>query len=128
MFSAVGIFLIVVTAIYWTLSGDWTGTSALTLTIGLCGLVAFYLWFTARRVGWQPEDDINAEVGDGAGDVGFYSPHSWWPLPVAGSAAVLSLGLIFGWWLVYIGLIMLLLSTVGFVFEYYRGDSLSSEH
>jgi hypothetical protein len=30
-------------------------------------------------------------------------------------------GVAFGWWLVLIGLLMVLFSSIGFVFEYYRG-------
>ena len=29
------------------------------------------------------DDDLDAEVSDGAGELGFFSPHSWWPLPLA---------------------------------------------
>ena len=58
---------------------------------------------------------------EGAGELGFYSPHSWWPLFLAASAAVTALGLVFGWWLVGLGLIFVLLSLGGFLFEYYRG-------
>jgi hypothetical protein len=34
---------------------------------------------------------------------------------------VTALGLVFGWWLVGLGLILVLLSLGGFLFEYYRG-------
>ena len=30
-----------------------------------------------------PEDNPDAEIYDGAGEYGFFSPHSWWPMPVA---------------------------------------------
>ncbi len=52
---------------------------------------------------------------------GFYSPHSWWPLPTAASAATICLGFAFGWWLVVLGVFMLISCVIGFVFEYYRG-------
>jgi cytochrome c oxidase subunit IV len=37
------------------------------------------------------------------------------------SGAVAFLGFAIGWWLVPIGMVAILFSTIGFVFEYYRG-------
>ncbi len=38
------------------------------------------------------------------------------------SAAITTLGVVFGWWLAGMGVVLLVLSIMGFVFEYYRGD------
>jgi hypothetical protein len=38
------------------------------------------------------------------------------------SAAVAALGVAIGWWLFLIGMLFVLLSAIGFVFEYYRGQ------
>jgi hypothetical protein len=65
-----------------------------------------------------PEDNLTAEIADGAGELGFYSPHSWWPLPVALSACALGLGLLIGWWLSLIALGALMISIIGMVTEY----------
>ena len=77
--------------------------------------------FTGRRLPRRPEDDPAGEIEEGAGEFGFFSPHSWWPLFVGLAAATVALGVAFGWWLFLIGALALLLSVVGFVFEYYRG-------
>jgi hypothetical protein len=117
------IFFTIVTPIYWFLSGDPTGTTALAVTFGLCFLVAYYLSFTARRMGGpRPEDRGDAEIYEGAGEVGFYSPHSWWPLACAGAGAVCFLGIIFGIWLFIIGVAFAAFAIIGMVFEYYRGE------
>ena len=108
----------------WTTASDpahTAGTTALALTGGLAFLVGFYTLFTARRIDPRPEDSKDGEIADGAGELGFFSPHSWWPLPLALSTAVIGLGLVFGWWLVAVGVGLLALALVGFVFEYYRG-------
>ena len=42
-------------------------------------------------------------------------------LSVGLAGATAALGVAVGWWLFLIGLMALLLSTIGFVFEYYRG-------
>ena len=41
------------------------------------------------------------------------------PGPVRGQAA---LGAAIGWWLFLIGMLCLVFTTIGFVFEYYRGE------
>jgi Cytochrome c oxidase subunit IV len=123
IFAAGVIFFGLVTPIYWLLSEDPTGTAALALTTGLALLVSFYLLFTARRLpGPRPEDRKDAEISDGAGELGFYSPHSWWPLFVALGAAGAAVGVAIGWWLVFYTAPVLVLAAIGFVFEYYRGE------
>jgi hypothetical protein len=119
VFSA--LFFAVMDVIYWLWSHDPTGTTALALTVGLAGLVGFYLLFTGRRTGPRPEDDKQGEIADGAGELGFFSPHSWWPLFAALAAATAALGAVIGWWLLMIGMLAVILAAVGFVFEYYRG-------
>ena len=119
VFSA--LFFAAIDVVYWLWSHDPTGTTALALTVGLAGLVGFYVLFTGRRIGPRPEDDKEGEIADGAGELGFFSPHSWWPLFLALSAAAVALGFVFGWWLVILGVSATLLSAIGLVFEYYRG-------
>jgi hypothetical protein len=89
-------FFALIAAIYWLLAEEPAGTTALALTAGLAFLVGFYLLFTARRIDPRPEDRVDAEIEEAAGDLGFFSPHSWWPLPTAAGAAVTALGLVFG--------------------------------
>lgn len=128
LFASGVVFFAVVTPVYWFLSGDPTGTTVLALTFGLSFLVAFYLLFTARRLpGPRPEDRTDAEISEGAGTLGFYSPHSWWPLVTAGAAAVLTLGIVIGWWLALIGVFLVSVASVGFVFEYYRGPAAAQD-
>lgn len=108
--------------VYGWLSGwEPVGTVGLFLLTGLSALVAGYLWITSRRIDERPEDDPQAEIAEGAGELGMFSPHSWWPLPLAVSAAVVFSGLAFGWWMVYTGLVLSAISLVGWVYEYYRG-------
>ena len=69
----------------------------------------------------RPEDNPEADISEGAGEIGFFSPHSWWPLFTGLSAALAAFGFAVGWWLFLIGMLFVLLSAIGFVFEYYRG-------
>jgi hypothetical protein len=122
LFAAGFFFFSLAAIVYWLLSEEVVGTVALSFTSGLAFLTGYYLLFTARRIDRRPEDTVNAEISDGAGELGFYSPHSWWPLPVAFFAATTFLGIIIGWWLVIIGVIGGALAVIGLVFEYYRGE------
>jgi hypothetical protein len=121
LFLGSGIFLAAVDIIYWYLSYDPTGTTALALAVGLSLLAGFYVLFTGRRLPLRPEDDVDGEIAQGTGEIGFFSPYSWWPLWVALSSAVVAVGAAVGWWLVLIGVVSLFATAIGFVFEYYRG-------
>jgi hypothetical protein len=122
LFAAGFFFFAIAAVIYGVLAEEPVGTVALAFTAGLAFLVGYYLLFTARRIDPRPEDSTVAEIADGAGELGFYSPHSWWPLPVAIFAATAFLGIVVGWWLFIIGAIGGGLSVIGLVFEYYRGE------
>ncbi len=73
-------FFVLVTPAYWLVTGDWTGTSALTMTTLLTLMVTIYLGFHANKMEPRPEDRKDAEIADGAGELGFFPPYSWWPL------------------------------------------------
>ncbi|MFB4315641.1 cytochrome c oxidase subunit 4 [Actinomadura sp. 21ATH] len=126
MFYGCAVFFLATDVVYWLWSKDWTGTTALALSVGLAGLIGFYIHFTIRRLekansGPLYEDDPEGEISAAAGELGFFSPHSWWPLFVALSAALIALGVVFGWWMVILGTFAAIMSTIGMVFEYYRG-------
>ena len=85
-------------------------------------IVATFFRFVARRLDTRPEDYEAAEVSDGAGELGFFSPHSWWPILIALSASVTAVGLAL-WqpWLFVAGIGFILAAVAGLVFEYYIG-------
>ena len=95
---------------------------ALAFTAFMAFLIGFYFMFTAKRVGALPEDDLEADPEDADPEYGFFSPHSWWPLALGASFAIIAYGWVFAAWVVAFGVASLLISLWGFVFEYYRGD------
>ena len=121
LFLGCGIFLAGADIVYWYVSKDPTGTTALALAVGLSLLIGFYVLFTGRRLPLRPEDNSEGEIVEGTGEIGFFSPHSWWPLYLGLSGAVLFLGVAIGWWMALIGAVAVLFTAIGFVFEYYRG-------
>ena len=122
IFAICSIFILVVTPVYWLMSEDWTGTSALTMTFLLLALITFYLGFHARRMEPRPEDRKEAEIAEGAGELGFFPPYSWWPMWCAMCLATMTLGVAIGWWLFIIGGVLGAVALCGLIFEYYRGE------
>jgi hypothetical protein len=99
------------------------GTVALTLTTVLAAFIAFYLGRVHSAQGAElPEDRIDANIDDGDAELGFFSPWSWWPILLAGAAALGFLGLAVGFWITFIAVPLVLVALVGWVYEYYRGN------
>ncbi|MFZ4511898.1 MAG: cytochrome c oxidase subunit 4 [Candidatus Nanopelagicales bacterium] len=120
-FALGAVFFLLVGGIYYFVSGDEIGTTALVMTGGLAFLVAFYVLYTDKRLDGLPEDRANAEVDEADPEYGFYSPHSWWPLPVGFAAMLIALGFTFTAWLAVLGVSVLMIAVIGWLFEYYRG-------
>jgi Cytochrome c oxidase subunit IV len=120
IFEIITAFFFLAAIVYTVLAREPVGIAALFLTGGLSLIIGTYFRFVSRRLEARPEDDPEAEVSDGAGDVGFFSPGSYWPIGVAACAALCGVALAF-WhvWLLVIGLVLLLLAVGGLVFEYH---------
>jgi hypothetical protein len=103
------------------------GVAALILSGGLLGIPGAFFWFVSRRVDPRPEDRSDAEIAEAAGDFGFFSPGSYWPITLAGAATVMALGLAFVQiWLLVVGALFLLFSIGGLLFEYHTGGRTTS--
>jgi magnesium-transporting ATPase (P-type) len=121
LFAMGAAFYALIAGVYWYFSRDQIGTTALALTGALAFLVAFYSLYTAKRVYPRPEDRLDAEVDEADPEYGFFSPHSWWPLVLGFSTMIIVFGLIFAVWLIVLGVFVLFIALIGWMFEYYRG-------
>jgi hypothetical protein len=132
LFWLLAIFFLIAAVIYtlWSyLAGvddhliEWVGTVAITLSGVLSAFIAFYLGRVHKAQGGQlPEDRLDANIDDGDPELGFFSPWSWWPISLAAGAALAFLGLAVGFWIAYIAVPIAVISLVGWVYEYYRGN------
>jgi hypothetical protein len=140
LFGITTVFLVLVTPAYWIITheandchggavvnsgscADWTGTSALVMTTLLTGMVTLYLGFHARRMNERPEDRTDGEIAEGAGELGFFPPYSWWPFWCACCLGLIVLALAMkAWWLLVLGMALGILALSGYIFEYYRGE------
>lgn len=101
---------------------EWVGTVGIALSSVLGGFIAFYVGRVHKAQGAElPEDRLDADIDDGDPELGFFSPWSWWPLILGGSAALAFLGLAVGFWITYIAVGLFLVAIAGWVYEYYRG-------
>ncbi len=123
LFVAGTLFLLPLSFIYGWLTQfqELVGFLALLLTALLAALIGSFLWVTSRRIDPRPEDDVYGEIGEGAGEQGFFPPHSWWPFAISLAVAIAFLGMAVGVWVFLIGAALSLFALVGWVFEYYRG-------
>ena len=121
VFEILTVFFFVVGTIYLVLSQEPAGSAALYLTGGLSLIVGTYFRFVARRLeAPRPEDNPAGEISDGAGDVGFFSPGSYWPILLAGAVALTAISLAFMYvWPIVISAIILLICIGGLLFEYH---------
>jgi hypothetical protein len=110
------------TAVFAPYGLEWAGTTALVLTAGLSLIIGTFFRFVARRLDTRPEDYEDADIADGAGELGFFPPHSWWPILIALSFSTAAIGAAL-WlpWLIVSGVVMVLAAVSGLVFEYYVG-------
>lgn len=101
---------------------EWVGALAIGLSGVLSALIAFYIGrLHSSQGGELPEDRLDANIDDGDAEQGFFSPWSWWPVMLAGSAAMVFLGMAVGIWICFIGGAIAVVSLVGWIYEYYRG-------
>ncbi|WP_077797594.1 cytochrome c oxidase subunit 4 [Streptomyces sp. JHA26] len=123
IFLWLSLFILAVAVTYGVWSKEPAGATALFLAFALCLMIGFYLAFTAKRVDVGAQDNKEADVADDAGEVGFFSPHSWQPLALGIGGALAFLGVAVGWWVMYFSLPVILIGLWGWVFEYYRGEN-----
>ena len=120
IFEIITAFFFIAAIVYTVLAREAVGAAGLFLTGGLSLIIGTYFRFVSRRLEERPEDNPEAEVSDGAGDVGFFSPGSYWPIALAGTVALMGISLAFFYvWAMVISGVLLLLAVGGLVFEYH---------
>jgi putative Mn2+ efflux pump MntP len=124
IFNIIAVFCFVAATVYGFWAREPIGTTALALSGGLTVLVGGFFWFVSRRIDPRPEDRKDADIAEGAGELGFFPPASYWPFGLALSAGLMGLGLGFWYvWLILTAAAALLVTIGGLLFEYYVGQN-----
>ncbi len=126
IFNIIAAFCFIAAIVYGFWAQEPIGTTALALSGGLTVLVGGFFWFISRRIDPRPEDRKDADIAEGAGELGFFPPSSYWPFGLALSAALMGLGMAFFYsWLMLIAAAALVITIGGLLFEYYVGQNAS---
>lgn len=131
IFDLVMVFSFVITIVYAVWTGVGTrdgvepiGTIALLLTGGLALVAGSYIRFASRRLDPRPEDREEADIEEGAGELGFFSPGSYWPVALAGAVAFAGVALAYFYvWMLVGAFVLLVLAVGGLLFEYHTGPN-----
>ena len=118
LFTGVAVFFAVTATGYGWFSEEPAGTAVLAIAFLMAALVAFFLRVQYRRRGRRAQDRRDAEVVETAGPLEFLPPHSPWPITTALGSVVVALGVVYGLWLVLLGLGILAHGVLGMVFQY----------
>lgn len=133
IFNYIALFVFLIAIMYgiWSVMASGYGIEpvglvALMLTGGLCLIIGTYFRFIQRRIPPRPEDKEEADPEQGAGEIGFFSASSYWPVALAAAAGIVAVALAL-WmiWLLITGLVVLLLAVGGLLFEYHIGPNHS---
>ncbi|GAA1588828.1 cytochrome c oxidase subunit 4 [Leucobacter aridicollis] len=103
---------------------EWSGSATIIGAAFLGGFIAVYLMLTQRKQGGVLiEDRDDSDIDDGDPELGEFSPWSWWPLVLALAISLVVLGMCLGFnfWISFLSLPLVIVSIVGWVYEYYRG-------
>ena len=84
----------------------------------------YFFWGKIRAAGERPSDRDDAEMADGAGNVDSFPGSSIWPFVLGMGAFMTVLALVFGVWLAFIGVPLILTALTGVTAESRRGGTV----
>ncbi|HXZ61825.1 MAG TPA: cytochrome c oxidase subunit 4 [Acidimicrobiales bacterium] len=84
----------------------------------------YFFWGKTRGAGDRPSDRDDATVADGAGSVDAFPSSSIWPFVLGMGAFFSMLALVFGVWLMFIGVPLILTALTGVTAESRRGGDI----
>jgi hypothetical protein len=133
-----GAFFGGITIWYWFWGYEDGGSVMLLGATGLGFLPGLYYFFWHRRfhghkyfvigkmkpVGDRPEDHPDAEMADGAGSIDSFPGSSIWPFVLGMGAFVTVLAMVFGMWLAFVGIPLILTALTGVTAESRRGGTI----
>jgi len=122
--AGIGIFFGIIGVVYWFLSYE-DGGFAMLIGSALLGLLpgSYYLWWS-KHMKPQADDDPDAVIAEGAGEVEAFPSSSIWPFILGMGALFTVLTFVFGLWLAPIGAALILSAAIGGTVESRRGGAV----
>lgn len=106
-----------IAVIYWFWSYEVAGTILLGLMTVALGFAATMVTLRSRREAPPPGDYPNLGPEDVAGQIVEFSEGSPWPIILAVGFALGVTGLVYGWWLVFPGAILVIAALLGLMWD-----------
>jgi len=124
----IGVFFGIIGLVYWFFSYE-DGGFLMLIGSTLLGIFpgSYYLWWSFHSK-LQADDDPDADVAEGAGDVGAFPPSSIWPFILGMGALFTTLTFVFGLWMAPIAASLLVSGAIGGTVESRRGGMAQSQH
>jgi Cytochrome c oxidase subunit IV len=119
-----GLFFGIVGLVYWFWSYEDAGTAMLVGTCTLGFLPGSYYYYWHRRMGARVEDREDASIAEGAGEINSFPGSSIWPFVLGMGAFFTVISLVFGIWLIFPGISLILTALVGVTAESRRGGHI----
>jgi cytochrome c oxidase subunit IV len=122
----IGAFFGAIGIVYWFFSYE-DGGFLMLIGSTLLGLFpgSYYLWWS-YHMKVQADDDPEADVAEGAGDVGSFPASSIWPFILGMGALFTTLTFVFGLWMAPIAASLILSGAIGATVESRRGGTVRS--
>ena len=128
LFWGLAIFYLIDAIVYasWTIAAgglEWAGSVILIICVLFSGFLAFYLGVENRPFVQRllPEDRLDGEIEEADADLGFFAPHSIWPVFLAAVLGLVMVGVSNGFWPVFFFAPLGVIGLVGWALEFYRG-------
>ncbi|MDA8341990.1 MAG: cytochrome c oxidase subunit 4 [Actinomycetota bacterium] len=120
----VGIFFGIIGTIYWFTSYETAGTLMLIGSTGL-GLLpgGYYLWWS-HHMKPRLEDDPDATIEQGAGEIDSFPASSIWPFILGVGAFFAALSFVFGAWMAPVAAAFIISAAIGGTVESRRGGAV----
>ena len=121
-----GAFFGIIGLVYW-FWGYEDGGGVMLLGATLLGFLPglyYFFWGRIHAAGDRPSDREDAELADGAGNVDSFPGSSIWPFVMGMGAFMTVLALVFGVWLMFIGVPLILTALTGVTAESRRGGNV----
>jgi Cytochrome c oxidase subunit IV len=119
-----GLFFGIVGIVYWFWSYEDAGTAMLVGTCTLGFLPGSYYYYWHRRMGARVEDRDDASIEEGAGEINSFPGTSIWPFVMGMGAFFTVISLVFGIWLIFPGISLILTALGGVTAESRRGGHI----
>ncbi|MEX5302713.1 cytochrome c oxidase subunit 4 [Kocuria sabuli] len=125
LFLLLGVFCFIAATVYGFLTRfqELVGFPGLLGVGAMSFMLAVYLWLVDRNTGGVlPEDKLDGEIVESAGEYGHFSPWSWWPLLLGVGCALAFISMAIDWWILMLAAPVALMGLVGLIFEHSRGE------